>query len=166
MREALDDRHGGNRAAWHAAFAGLVPEAVKAGAAAATTASALVMGGIAMKATAGVLSAIVIVSLMWWVGSSGSKDALPPVRIERSEAAETGSRPAAEKANASHLAPRAIGVLAEDAAADPALAASSPTGELRVLVVAKDSGTPVAGARVKMWDTSNVPRAGLGRTSS
>lgn len=155
LREALDQRHGGDRSAWHAAFAGLVPEVLSAGAAAAGL-PVVAMGGLLMKATAGVVGVIAVVAFLVWMGSRGPdsearvEPGLAPGAVEGAPKSGTGT------VDAIRISPRALDPGPEASPASSPASAPTP-GELRVLVVSREGGAPVAGARVRIWDTSDVP---------
>ena len=155
LRDALDAKHGGDRSAWHTAFAGLVPEMAAAGTVATTGAvlSSILTGAIAMKTTLGVLGVIVIFAFVIWMAPTRTEERgqlAAPLRAPAD--VEIAHEPAGGGDPARRITPRTF-----DSAAEQAASAPTTSGGVRVLVVTRETGAPVPGARVRMWETNPLP---------
>ncbi|HKE00057.1 MAG TPA: sigma-70 family RNA polymerase sigma factor, partial [Planctomycetota bacterium] len=153
LRERLDARHGGDRAAWCAA---LLPLAKAAPASAGVGAATVLSGALAMKAawTFGAAAAAALVATVTVVSLRSESAA------EKRAASETAERAVAEAPERAVAAAEAAGLAsggsatreaAPHAEATPA-AAPSATAGFAVLARAVDaSGAPISGARLVVW---------------
>lgn len=157
LRESLDARHGGDRSAWRALLAPLVPELMPAATAGAASLGAFALGSILMK-TGIAIGLVALAILVYVLFPSGEKDSggITPVTGPAVASPDPGSveTPLPKRAITAATLQEPVDPAPDDDA-PPAAGAARARGPMeRVTLkgrcVAAESGAPLAGCAVKL----------------
>ncbi len=157
LRRTLDSSFGGDRASWVLAFSPLLGDcAAPTLSTTASLAAAATIGGATMKIATGTLTLVLLVAVMIVVQQGGgTPDGAAMLVGSDRTAVRPADDPPSTTSNFSAVAPVVT------SAFDPNTDEARTVGrdEVRVLVVAQETGAPLSGATLTAWDRGPVTRS-------